>query len=182
MKKKSGYTCSKNPARNRLKIQFVRLDSSKLFFSKSSTDQQGVKKVIYGLFFCIPGFPYQCKCLKHNFSGIWNWLLSLLDNIVSFVNLSFNFRNQVASKQNIHSPCWSVLEFWKIKLEKSSLTNWIFSLQKSISKFIFAGYTGSKNQVRNRLKIQFFELDFSKLIIQISSTDQQGENLKPLPN
>ena len=40
---------------------------------------------------------------------------------------------------------------------------------------IFAGYTGSKNPVRNRLKIQFFELDFSKLIFQISSTDQQGD-------
>ena len=49
------------------------------------------------------------------------------------------------------------------------MTNWIFSLQKSISKLIFAGYTGSKNQVRNRLKIQFVELDFSKLIFQKSS-------------
>ena len=25
------------------------------------------------------------------------------------------------------SPCWSLLDFWKIKLEKTSLTNWIFS-------------------------------------------------------
>jgi hypothetical protein len=30
----------------------------------------------------------------------------------------------------------------------------------------------TKNQVRNRLKIQFVELDFSKLIFQKSSTDQ----------
>jgi hypothetical protein len=37
-------------------------------------------------------------------------------------------------------------------------------MQKSISKLIFAGYTGSKNPVRNRLKIQFVDLDFSKLI------------------
>ena len=29
-----------------------------------------------------------------------------------------------------------------------------------------------KNPVRNRLKIQFVELDFSKLIFQKSSTDQ----------
>ena len=49
------------------------------------------------------------------------------------------------------------------KSEKSSSTNWIFNLQKSISKLIFAGYTGSKNPVRNRLKIQFVELDFSKI-------------------
>jgi hypothetical protein len=62
-------------------------------------------------------------------------------------------------------------------LEKLSSTNWIFSLQKSILKLIFAGYTGSKNQVRNRQKIQFVELDFSKLIFQKSSTDQQGEKL-----
>jgi hypothetical protein len=34
---------------------------------------------------------------------------------------------------------------------------------------IFAGYTGNKNPVRNRLKIQFDELDFSKLIFQKSS-------------
>ena len=36
------------------------------------------------------------------------------------------------------SPCWSVLDFWKKKLCKSSSTNWIFSLQKLISKLIFA--------------------------------------------
>ena len=52
--------------------------------------------------------------------------------------------------------------------------NWIFSLQKSISKLILSGYTGSKNSAQNRLKIQFLELDFSKLIFQKSSTDQQG--------
>ena len=41
--------------------------------------------------------------------------------------------------------------------------NWIFS------------NTGSKNSVRNKLKIQFVELDFSKLIFQKPSTDQQGD-------
>ena len=35
----------------------------------------------------------------------------------------------------------------KIKFEKSSMTNWIFYLQKSILKLIFAGYRGSKNPV-----------------------------------
>ena len=67
-----------------------------------------------------------------------------------------------------------LLEFLKIKLEKSSSTSLVFSLQKSISKLIYAGYTGSKNPVRNRLKIQFVKLDFSRLIFQKSSTDQQG--------
>ena len=56
-------------------------------------------------------------------------------------------------------------------LKYSSSTNWIFSLQKSTLKLIFAG---SKNPVRNKLKIQFIELDFSKLIFQKSNTDQQG--------
>jgi hypothetical protein len=54
--------------------------------------------------------------------------------------------------------------------------NWIFNLQKSILKLIFAGYTGSKNPVRNRLKIQFFELDFSNLIFQKLSTEEYGES------
>ena len=60
-----------------------------------------------------------------------------------------------------------MLDFWKIKFEKSSYMNWIFNLQKSILKLIFAGYTGSKNPVWNRLKIQFVELDFSNLIFQV---------------
>ena len=80
------------------------------------------------------------------------------------------------------TPCWYVLDFWKIKLEKSSSLNWSFSLQKSISRLIFAGYTGSKNQVRNRLQIQFVELDFSKLIFQKSSTDQLGVSYTRVAN
>ena len=35
-------------------------------------------------------------------------------------------------------------------------------------------YTGSKNSVGNKIKIQFVELDFSKLILQKSNTDQQS--------
>ena len=58
--------------------------------------------------------------------------------------------------------------FLKIQVVKSSSTNWIFSLQKSISKLIFADYTGSKNPVF-KLQVQFGELDFSKLIFQKSS-------------
>ena len=53
----------------------------------------------------------------------------------------------------------------------------LFSIQISISKLIFAGYTGMVyvNSVWKRLKIYFVELDFSKLIFQKSSIDQQGE-------
>ena len=63
-------------------------------------------------------------------------------------------------------PYSSELDFWKSKFENSSSTNWIFNLQKSISKMIFAGYTGSKSPVQNRLKIQFVKHDFSKLIFR----------------
>ena len=42
------------------------------------------------------------------------------------------------------TPYPFVLDFWKIKFEKSSSMNWIFNVQKSIPKLIFAGYTGSK--------------------------------------
>ena len=52
-------------------------------------------------------------------------------------------------------------------------------MKKSSCKiqFRWTGYTGSKNQVRNRLKIKFVELDFSKLIFQKSSTDQQVDKV-----
>ena len=53
--------------------------------------------------------------------------------------------------------------------EKSTSTSWICNLQKSISKLIFAGYTGSKNPVWNRLKIQFVEIDFFLNQVQMDS-------------
>ena len=48
--------------------------------------------------------------------------------------------------RNAFKPYPSVFDFWKVKIEKLSSTNWIFNLQKSILKLIFAGYTGSKIQ------------------------------------
>ena len=83
---------------------------------------------------------------------------------ISISNIEFDIKSQ--------TPYWSVLGFWKIEFEKSSLTNWISNLQKSISNLIFAGYTGSKNPVRNTLKMQFVALDFSYLSFQKSSTDE----------
>ena len=49
-----------------------------------------------------------------------------------------------------------------LNFEKSSLKNQVRRTGFFFSKLIFAGSTGSKNQVRNRLKIQFVELDFSE--------------------
>ena len=73
------------------------------------------------------------------------------------------------------TPCWSVLEFWKIKLEKSSSMNWISSLQKSISKLIFEGYTGSKNPV---CRTGFFQIDFT--VIKYRSTSLSVGQHSPL--
>ena len=65
-----------------------------------------------------------------------NSLLSLLQELLAYFLYS----------QESLSPCWSVLEFWKIKLGNSSLKNWIFSLQKSVSKLIFVAYKAVKIQ------------------------------------
>ena len=66
--------------------------------------------------------------------------------------------------QTKNLPSMFNLIYTWILLEKLISMNWIFS------------YTGSKNPVWNRLKIQFVELDFSKLIFHKSSTDQQEVN------
>jgi hypothetical protein len=67
------------------------------------------------------------------------------------------------------TPYPSVLDFLKIKFDKLD-----FNLQKSISKLIFAGYAGSKNPVRNRLKIQFVELDFSKIKYRLKGREYRS--------
>ena len=65
--------------------------------------------------------------------------------------------------------------------EKSSCKNQVWQTGFSDSKNQFwnwfSGYTGSKNPVRNRIKIQFVELDFSKLILQKLSTDHRGDKI-----
>ena len=73
----------------------------------------------------------------------------------------------------IHMPYPSVLDFLKIKLEKSNLTNWIFSLFRT--GLLPPAQPGKINFEIDfcRSKIQFLELDFSNLIFQKSSTDGQ---------
>ena len=68
--------------------------------------------------------------------------------------------------------CWSALNFWKVKFEKSSSTNWIFSLPSL--NWIFTATVVCKTNFKIdfcRLEIQFVKLDFSNLIFQKSSTD-----------
>jgi hypothetical protein len=61
------------------------------------------------------------------------------------------------------TPCWSVLDIWKINLEKLSSMNWIFSLFQTW--FLLPVYPAKINFEIDfcRLKIQFVELDFSKI-------------------
>ena len=80
-----------------------------------------------------------------------------------------------AYPSSIVTPCWSVLEFkkkssWKTQVPwtgflafKNQFGNWFLQATQAV-----------KNPVWKRLKIQFVKLDFSKLIFQKSSTDQQG--------
>ena len=52
-----------------------------------------------------------------------------------------------------------------------SWVGWHFLLGLAVELHIFAGYTGSKNQIRNRQKIKLIKLDFLNLIFQKSSAD-----------
>ena len=62
-----------------------------------------------------------------------------------------------------------------MNLEKSSLTNWIFSLFRT--EFLLPVKPAKINFEFDfcRLKIQLVEFDFSNLIFQNSSTDQEGD-------
>ena len=88
-----------------------------------------------------------------------------------------SFQTQISTKvlQPGNPPVDLYLNFEKSSWKNQFWQTGFLACKNSISKIIFEGYTGSKNQVWNRLKIKFVELDFSKLIFQKSSTDQQGE-------
>ena len=61
-----------------------------------------------------------------NLSLWFNVLSSSPTQLILYLTQCSTFSELVnASRQ---TPCWSVLHFWKIKLGKSSSTNWIFSL------------------------------------------------------
>ena len=62
-----------------------------------------------------------------------------------------------------HTPYPSVLDFWKIMLEKLSLTNWIFSLFRNgflLQNQFWNWFLKVKNQVP---QTRFFKLDFSNI-------------------
>ena len=99
---------------------------------------------------------------------LWNHWFSKIPpkNLIDFSPARFNISKYLVYKiflgwnlSNFSVVFWKIDDFIKDILRLSDLS------------------TGSKNPVRNRLKIQFIELDFPKLIFQKSSTDQQGFNL-----
>ena len=59
------------------------------------------------------------------------------------------------------TPCWSVLDFWKIQMGKSSSTNWIFSLFQT-------GFLLPVQPSKINFKIEFLRLkiQLSKLIFK----------------
>ena len=89
------------------------------------------------------------------------------------------------------TPNWSVLDFWKFNLKKSSSTFLKIQFEEIkfnevdflfISNWTFTACVAYKNHFRNwflQKKIQFVDLDFSNLIFQNSITDQQGGLIFP---
>ena len=104
--------------------------------------------------------------------AIFSIVLAIMSLMMFYVTSAQPYDGQMGRYHACYPPINLHLIF-----EKSSLKNQVgrtgFFL--SILNWIFAGYTGSKNQVRNRQKIKFVQLDFSNLIFQKVSTDQQGE-------
>ena len=86
-------------------------------------------------------------------------------------------KKQLIEGNPILTPSWSVLDFWKIKFEKSGLTNWNFNVQKSILKLIFVGYTGSKNPVWTGKK---FQLVLKSIFISVWNKCPNGYFKKPV--
>ena len=87
------------------------------------------------------------------------------------------FKNYVILSVKVSISNMGIIRVWVLfeggsYMRKYGISNLILtacvagSLQKSIWKLIFAGYTSSKNPVPNKLRIQFVELDFSSLIFQ----------------
>ena len=81
----------------------------------------------------------------------WSKFNLTLKNLFEFQKIKYSKPVWVIvllGDQSVHNP---PIDLYLIS-EKSCLTEWIFNLQTSILKLIFAGYSGSKNPVRNRLK------------------------------
>ena len=73
----------------------------------------------------------------------------------------------------ISKSVWHLIHMYRIWFLKNQVRQtWFFTCIILISKLIVAGYTGSKTPVWNRLKIRYVELDFSNLIFQKPSTDE----------
>ena len=103
-------------------------------------------------------------------SSAMNWIFSLSEiGFLLHVQPAKNFADENFSRQQQVCP---PVDLYLI-VEKSNCKNQFWQTGFLACKLIFASYTGSKNQVWDRLKIQFVKLDFSKSIFQKSSADHQ---------
>ena len=83
--------------------------------------------------------------------------------------ICFTSEDVSLDRPNQWYPLLILLDFWKIKFEKSSLTNWIFS--PFWTRFLLLAKIQFKMDKWTKF-IQFVKVDFSKLIFQKSSTNQ----------
>ena len=75
------------------------------------------------------------------------------------------------------SPCWSVLDFWKINLEKSSSINWSFTACVACKNQSRNWFLQAKNPV---CRTGFLKLDYSKNQVQISKGIDSKKYLQSL--
>ena len=104
---------------------------------------------------CHESLVYFDLNLMHNHCFFIKKILNHIWALNNFKKHFLRFFSTHFSKVLPHTPCWSAI---------FNFTNWNFSLQKSILKLIFAGYTGSEKQVRNSVcRTWFFQIDFSEI-------------------
>ena len=124
-------------------------------------EPSGQQKAPSGNLGKLVNFTYASRLPKGRSLCFWLFSESLADIRIYFWSNFIITQFLLPKWHSWQSPYPSVLDFWKIKLEKSSSTNWIFK-----TNWIFTVCVACKNQFRNwfcRLKIQFSS---SNLIFQ----------------
>ena len=97
----------------------------KLYKNQFSSHKRPKKAMHSGEAWAVSAALTLLAFLKKGLQHLWSCIAIILTFcwLNLFIDLCIDTKN-IKSE----SPCWAVLDFWKINLEKSSLTNWIFSL------------------------------------------------------
>ena len=105
--------------------------------------------------------PYKwIHCLCYYFSWCWHELEDATPQMRNYVNYEYRVLRNTSYSLQIQINLTSRSSETPVSYQSSK--NWICSLQKSILKLIFAGYTGSENSIWNR-QTWFFQLDFLEI-------------------